>query len=273
MNVYCVIGDHRVSNSLSPLMHNNTFRKRSMDCVYVGFCVHPADIEAGVAGLRALGVSGANVTVPHKGSVAGLVDDLSEQASALGAVNTIVRHEDRLVGYNTDVQGFSDSLVMLNFRTRGSSALVFGSGGAARAVVKALVDEGAARVVVAGRNPLRINELTESIGGEPISLAETASVAHHVDLVVNATTVSTFDESSEMSAMILDLHNWSKLSLVVDINYGRGNSFWEQLAAGTGSRFSDGLLMLAAQAVRSFEVWTGERPPVDEFLNCLRSNQ
>jgi shikimate dehydrogenase len=273
MNVYCVIGDHRAAKSLSPLMHNHAFRKRAMDCVYVGFCVDPRDIEAAVIGLRGLGVSGANVTVPHKESIAKFMDHLSAQASALGAVNTIVRHGDQLVGHNTDVQGFSDSLKMLDFKPRGSSALVFGSGGAARAVVKALIDEGAESVIVAGRNPLRINELTESVGGTPVSLAETASVAYNVDLVVNATTVSTFAESSEMSAMILGLHNWERLSLVLDINYGRENSFWEELAIRNGSRFSDGLIMLAGQAVRSFEIWTGERPPVDEFLNCLRSTQ
>ncbi|MDP9387542.1 MAG: shikimate dehydrogenase, partial [Actinomycetota bacterium] len=149
-----VIGDP-VRHSLSPVLHNAAFRALGLDWAYVAFEVAAADIAAAVAGVRALGVEGLSVTTPHKDRLAGLVDALSPAAQRLGAVNCVVRRGDLLVGESTDGRGFLDAVRLDHgFDPAGRRCVVRGSGGAARAIVLALAEAGAAEVVVvAGRSP------------------------------------------------------------------------------------------------------------------------
>ena len=145
-----IIGDP-VAHSLSPAMHNAAFRALKLDFAYVAFPVRPAQVRQAIEGIRALGIAGVNVTVPHKERVITWLDSISPTARRAGAVNTIVQRDGRLHGENTDVTGFLHALRDGGFRVRGRRALVIGAGGVARAVVTALAEGKAETVTVANR--------------------------------------------------------------------------------------------------------------------------
>lgn len=264
-----ILGDQRVAHSLSPAMHNAVLAEMGLEGSYLPFAVEPAQLGAAVAGVRALGLAGVNVTVPHKEAAAALADDLSPQAAALGAVNTLVLQDGVLQGHNTDVGGFAQALDSAGFAAAGCRALVLGAGGAARAVVKALLDLGAARVAVAGRSLARVERLTKELGGEALDLAQGGRRASQAELIVNASSVSSPAESPEMAAYAAGLELGGGCRLLVDLNYGRTQNFWAGLAAAAGVPFQDGLAMLACQARLSFNLWTGLEAPLASFQRAL----
>src|SRR5687768_8074942 len=140
-----------VEHSRPPAMQNAAFRAVGLDGNYVCFSVHPDDVADAVRGLKALGVRGANVTVPHKEAVIRWLDDVTPEARAIGAVNTIVRSLDRLIGHNTDAPGLARSLDEANVELEGARVVVLGAGGAARAAVVGLAGRGARSIVIAAR--------------------------------------------------------------------------------------------------------------------------
>src|SRR5512132_3589277 len=155
-----------VQESLSPLIHNAAFAALGMDWAYVPLPVAPGDLEAALSGLPAMGFAGANVTMPHKTDTARLVDDLSEDAERLRAVNTLVVGPGGMAGHNTDAPGFDRFLRRdAGFDPEGSAALIFGAGGAARACALALARGGLARLTVALRDAARVDGLRRSIEG------------------------------------------------------------------------------------------------------------
>ncbi len=270
MIVLGIMGDARVAHSLSPRMHNALLAKHGLEGVYLPFAVEPAAVGQAVAGIKALGLAGVNVTVPHKQAVVPHLDRLSEDAAALGAVNTIKPEGGRLIGYNTDLEGFRRALAQAGAGPAGGRALVLGAGGAARAVVLALVRDGA-QVMVAARRREQAAALCAELGGEGLSLDQAAKVFKGVDLVVNATSVSSPAESPDMRDWLGELPPAPNLSLVMDLNYGRQDNFWAGLAQRNGAAFGDGLAMLAHQACLSFNLWTGLEARVEDFLAALEA--
>ncbi len=265
MMIYGVMGDSRVVHSLSPRLHNPAFARRGLQALYGVFPVEPERVAAAVAGLRALGIAGANVTVPHKQAVAGLLNQLEPEAAHLMAVNTIVARDGSLHGYNTDVGGFGAALEHAGFDPAGARCLVLGAGGAARAVVRALNLAGAGLVRVAGRDLAKARAMCEGLEAEAASLQGDQGGRHPWDLVINATPVSEPGVSPELERAAAQAVRGGT-GLVVDINYGRRNNFWQNAARDGGADFQDGRVMLAQQAALSFALWTGEEPPAAEFL-------
>src|SRR5262245_56429001 len=155
-----------VAHSLSPVIHNAAFVALEMDWTYVALPVEPGEVPAAVAGLRALGFAGANVTMPHKEAVADAMDELTADAARLRAVNTIEVATDRLIGHNTDGPGFARFLEHdAGFEPAGKTAVLFGAGGAARACALAVARAGLARIVVALREPARAAPLADALDG------------------------------------------------------------------------------------------------------------
>jgi shikimate dehydrogenase len=266
-----IIGDQRVVHSLSPRMHNAVMAKLGLDGIYARFAVEPQNMAAAVAGVEALGLVGVNVTVPHKRTVLPYLTRLSDEAAALSAVNTIKCEPEGLVGYNTDIGGFGLALAEAKFQAEeGATAMVLGAGGAARSVVLALA-RGGAQVMVAARKQAQSMALCDELGGKGISLGQASEVMPSVNLLVNTTSVSAPEESPEMMAWMEASPLAASLGLVMDINYGRQQNMWEQLARKNGSDFMDGLPMLAHQARLSFKIWTGIDSPVDDFKAALEA--
>lgn len=270
MIVLGIIGGERVAHSLSPRMHNAVMAKRGLEGAYVRFTVKPQDMAAAVAGVGALGLAGVNVTVPHKRAVMPYLNKLSEEAAALGAVNTIKPEVGGLVGFNTDLEGFLQALAEAGFEPEGTNALVLGAGGAARAVVLALMRSNA-KVLVAARKPAQSVALCGDLGGKGISLDQAAQALPEVHLLVNATSVSSPEESPDMMAWLETCSPAVNLALVMDINYGRLENIWKQMAHKNRAIFMDGLSMLAHQARLSFTIWTGIDAPVDDFKAALET--
>lgn len=269
MKVFGVISDERAYRSKSPVMHNRVLYKTDLDGVYAPFAVAPERLEDAVKGLRALKIAGANVTVPYKEKVIPFLDELSEGAAGIGAVNTIVNRGGRLIGYNTDADGFLDALDGAGVDVKGKPVLMFGAGGAAKAIAYALAASGAGRIAITGRNLAKVDEVAGPMGAVPMTLASLPCAAIDAALVVNAMSVSSPEEAPELEGLLGRL-TLSNCELVFDINYGREKNIWRNLAMGNFVPFEDGIFMLAHQARRSFELWTGISVDVREFVSALR---
>ena len=249
-----------VDRSLSPAIHNSAFAALEMDWVYVPLAVAPGQVETALAGLRALGFAGANVTMPHKNECAQLIAELSEDARALRAVNTIVVGAEGLAGHNTDVVGFERFFdVDAGFDPSGRTALLFVAGGAARACALALARGGLERLTVAVRDPDRaeaVRALAEPLGTE-VSIArfdEAREVPANV--VVNATPLGARGES-------LPLPPLEPGGLAVDLLTRAVSTTLLTEARRAGWRAFGGVGLLLHQGALAFELWTGRVPPMD----------
>lgn len=270
MQIYCVIGDRRVASSLSPLIHNSVFAERSTESLYVPFGVEEGELKGAIQGIRSLGIAGVNVTVPHKETIIPFLDSLSEEARVVGAVNTIVRDGQSLIGHNTDVGGFGDLLEFSGFSIGGSDVLLLGAGGAARAVLRSLIDHRAGNVTVANRTYEKSLQITSKLGGNPIPIEQAKEALLKANLLVNTTSVSEASNASNFSDMVpKKRRRLDNLALVIDINYGLEKNFWAKVAEKNSAQFMDGLFMLVAQARRSFQLWTGEEVSIADFLRPL----
>lgn len=249
-----------VSHSLSPAVHNAAFAAMGLDWVYVPLPVHPLQLFAALTGLAAMCFAGANVTMPHKAAAADLIDDLSEDARRLHAVNTIVVDGERLRGENTDAPGFERFLRLdTGFDPTGRTALIFGAGGAGRACALALARGGVATLTVAAREPARVADVAAAIEGlgttvHAVAFDDAANV--HADLIVNATPVGIRHESLPTPPVGPD-------TLVVDLLYHPVVTPLQVQARAAGAAAFGGIGLLLHQAALSFEVWTGQLPPLE----------
>jgi shikimate dehydrogenase len=264
----CLIG-HPVDHSRSPLMHNAAFEAQGIDMCYVAFDVSHEELPAAIRGLRALGIVGANITVPHKEAVLPLLDTVDSTARQIGAVNTIVNQDGVLSGHNTDIYGFLMALERGWGRgPRGSRCLVLGAGGSARAVVAGLARAEAAEVWVFNRTLSRARELCaavatwSSVPCHAVGESELVTVAQQAELIVNATSVG-MGESVKVSPIPVDI--LTRKHVIVDLTYGPEQTALIRGGRSVGGICLDGLEMLVQQAARSYELWTGRMAPIDRM--------
>ncbi len=256
-----VIGDP-VAHSLSPLLHNAAFAHLGLDWVSVGFPVTAEHIGAAVDGMRALGIVGLSVTMPHKEAASALVDRVTPVAATLGAVNCITAGPDGLVGSNTDGEGFVASLRRGDhFDPQGKTCLVVGAGGAARAVIVALADAGATEIIVVNRTEARAKAAV-AVGG-PVARVGRPEEAPGADLVVNATPAGMEGhQGSSIGGLPFDPHHLRAEQVVVDLVYHPASTPWLAAARVEGATVHNGLGMLVHQAAAQLRTWTGKEPPV-----------
>jgi len=263
-SVVGVMGDP-IGHSLSPLLHNAAFDALGLDWVSVAFCVPAGAARDALAGMRALGIVGLSVTMPHKGYAAAAVDECSDVAGRLGVVNCITSEGGRLVGDSTDGAGFLASLRRgAGFDPAGRRCLVVGAGGAARAVVMALADGGADEVVVVNRTGVRAAEAAALAGA--VGRVGSATDIGRAELVVQATSVgmagvgATDDPGMSMPFDPAALHAGQ---LVADLVYHPAVTPLLAAATAAGARTIGGLGMLVHQAALAIERWTGQAAPVE----------
>ena len=254
-----------IRHSLSPAIFNAAFEAAGLDWAYLAFEVPEGAAGLALGGMRALGIEGLSVTMPHKAAVLDGLDHLSPDAAALGAVNCITRRGGELHGDNTDGPGFLDALhIDEGIDVAGLRVAVVGAGGAGRAVARALGRAGVGSLTVINRSPepgARAVELAGPVasGGSPADVA-------HADLVVNATPlgmgvlVSTHGEHEPLP---MDVALLQPSAVLVDLIYHPAVT--PLLAAGRarGLRTVNGLGMLIHQAAHAFRHWTGEDPPLE----------
>jgi shikimate dehydrogenase len=256
-----VIGDP-VRHSLSPTIHNAGFRAVGLDWAYLAFEVPAGEGSAAIAAMRVLGIDGLSVTMPHKAEVAAAVDRLSPAAEALGAVNTVVREGAVLVGENTDGEGFVNALrTDEGVDVQGMRCLVVGAGGAARAVIRALAEAGAAEVVVAARRPESAAQAVLLAPG--VGRAGSPDEADAADLVVNATPVGMGDVVELEPTLPVDASRLGAGQVVVDLIYHPLVTPLVAAARERGAVAVNGVGMLLHQAAIAFRLWTGEDAPLE----------
>ena len=268
--VYGILGSP-VEHSLSPLMHASFAEQTGVDMAYVPFPVAEADFAAAFKGLYALGVRGANVTVPHKERAHEMADTLSLEAREIGAVNTLQLRPEGVYGHNTDAAGFMAALDDTGLQWRGRRALVIGAGGAARAILWALGAGGAERIYLANRTLSRAQELARHFAKlpiQPIALerASLDAILPDIGLVVNTSSRGLHGEEHPE----LDLASMAADGIICDIVYNPIDTPLLLAARNRGLCTVDGLGMLLHQGAESFRLWTGEQPSVAGAREILR---
>jgi shikimate dehydrogenase len=243
----------------------------------------PADLPARIASLRAPEMLGANVTIPHKTAALALIDECDPLAARAGAVNTIVNREGRLLGYNTDVGGLIQALAANHdhpFHSAGQTALILGTGGAARGAAVGLLEGGVAELILLGRNEAHLSSLLHDLQqvaglstGHPTKLSaailgstEANQFLAHTDLVVNATSVG-LQESDGHVLIHVDL--LSPNTLVMDMIFNPPTTPLLCAARARGCAVLNGLTMLLYQGALAFEHWTGQPAPIEAMQRAL----
>lgn len=261
-----------VSHSVSPAMHNAAFDALGLDWRYVPLPVDVRNLQNvadAVHGLKALGLRGANVTVPHKQHVMPLIDELTPAAATIGAVNTIVVREDgSLLGDNTDARGFIADLRDHTVDPRGRRVLVLGAGGSARAVAFGLADAGAAAVTILNRTRAKADELAATIGAQFTGcrvssgvLPDAIGADADADLIVNTTSLGMTPNTD--TSPWPDGLGFAPGQTVYDLVYNPPQTRLLAAAAAHGANAVNGLGMLIWQGALAFQLWTGLMPPVD----------
>ena len=252
-SLYCIIGDP-VSHSLSPVMHNKAFTHTGFNGAYLAFNVK--DISSAVAGIRALGIKGASITIPHKIEVIKRLDEIDINAHKIGAVNTIVNTNGKLCGYNTDCMGATNALLEKT-EIRNKNVVLVGAGGAARAIGFGILSEG---------GNLTIINILEDEGS---LLAKDLEVPYYplssfnrlnCQVLINATPVGMTPNIDAMPVKAEDLH---KDMTVMDIVYNPLQTKLLKEAEKLGCLTINGVSMFVHQGVAQFEMWTGLHAPVD----------
>ncbi|RED65669.1 shikimate dehydrogenase [Cohnella lupini] len=268
--LFGVIGDP-IRHSKSPVMLNRAFGAIGINGAYAAFHVLPDQLEHAIAGIRALGFRGLNVTIPHKIEVMRFLDEISVGAQAAGAVNTIVNENGRLVGYNTDGIGYVRSLKEeAEPDLAGRTIVVLGAGGAARGILWALAQEKPAAILVANRTESKAAELAATFDSEfriqSIPWGDLEAACSTADVVINTTSVGM---SPNIEALPLDPAWLKPGSVVSDLIYNPLKTAFLEQAERLGCRIHGGLGMFIYQGAYAFEYWTGQSAPVDEMREAV----
>jgi len=264
VKLFMLLG-HPVESSPSPAMHNAAFSHMGLDHLYMAVDVPPPNLQDAVGGIRALGIAGANITIPHKISVIPLLDELDKTAKLVGAVNTVKNSGGKLIGYNTDGAGALkaiESVVPIN----GKKTLLLGAGGAARAIAFSLA-EANAELTIANRTIARAKALAKDIQEKVnktvkcvgLSRKELSAAAKESEILINATSVGMYPKSG---ATILNSEMIPRGAVVFDAVYKPLETKLLKEARKAGARVIRGIEMLVHQGALSFEIWTGEKAPI-----------
>jgi len=257
-----LIGDP-VAHSLSPCLHEFLLARAGLNYCYLAFRVPGEHLPEALQGMRALGIRGLNVTIPHKGAVVPHLDSLSPEAEAVGAVNVIVNQEGQLLGHNTDVHGFLAPLRARRVELKGAKAVVIGAGGAAAAAAYALLSAGA-EVALANRTPERALALARRLSRWGVvsahALEALPALLPETELLVNATPVGMHPHPDGIAVPPQLLHEGL---LVYDLVYNPLKTRLLSEAVSRGAEAIGGLEMLVWQGVKALELWTDYAFPPD----------
>lgn len=256
-------------------MHNAALAAAKLNWCYLPFHVEPQNLRSALAGIRDLNCRGVNLTVPHKILALELMDEVDADARKLGAVNTVLVKDGRLIGFNTDGYGFAKAIKEdFDVGLTGQRVLVLGAGGAGRAIAIQCALEGAAQVTVANRTVAKIAPIAAEIAGTKTAFQaiglEGGSLARligAVDLIVNATSVGLQTEE----ALGLPAKLFSAGVAVYDTIYRPAETQLLRQATEAGAKVSNGLSMLLHQGAKAFEIWTGRKAPLTVMRRALHT--
>ncbi len=258
--LFGIIG-HPLGHSLSPVLHNWAFQELQLPHVYCSWPVAPESLEAFIAAVRVLPISGLSVTIPHKQTVRAFLDGESDSAAAIGAVNTVYWRDGALLGENTDIRGFLAPLQGRKF----SSALVLGAGGASRAVLAGLRDLGVKELFLTNRTAAKVQKPAEEFGAVCVPWEERTGCA--AGLLVNATPLGMKGDNQNKSPWPASCFMPGQVAY--DLVYNPQQTVFLAEAAEKGLECIDGLSMFVGQAALQFQLWTGQQLPVQGARNLV----
>lgn len=269
-----IIGDP-IKHSRSPLIHNAAIAELGLDYVYVPFHVEPDNLGAAIEGFKATNVVGINVTIPHKQNVMSYLDEISKEATLIGAVNTLIFRDGAIIGENTDAPGFLHAMQEDGLDVpQGEAAVVIGAGGSARAIVVALALAGVQTICITNRTVSRAvalaTDLSEKTGVSIYGIGLDDSKLPHA-VGTSQLIVNTASTSMDVSHPLLIDPEWLEpQSIVYDIVYTPPETRLLQAAAEKDCHTIGGLGMLVHQGAIAFEKWTGINPPVEIMRQALQ---
>ncbi len=258
-----VIG-HPIKHSKSPLIHNYWIKKYGLAGSYEAIDLAPDELEQGLHDLIARGFTGFNFTIPHKQAVMALCDEVDRSAQDIGAVNSVHVCDGKLKGFNTDAFGFLHNIKAAcpDFRFNAGAAIVLGAGGAARAVIHGLLEEGTPQIILSNRTRTKAEALAQDARIKVIDWDARAQILGEANLLVNTTALG----MDGQPALEIDLSNLPSTALVNDIVYAPLHTPLLRAAKKRGCTVVTGIGMLLHQARPAFREWFGMMPDVDEVL-------
>jgi shikimate dehydrogenase len=273
-----IIG-HPIKQTFSPLIHNMSAQLLGLDYIYLPFDVPPANLRNALRGVTALGIKGLNVTIPHKENITSYLQSLSEEASIIGSVNTVVNDLGKLIGYNTDMHGVNETLLPFKDDIANKEVTIVGAGGGARAAIYTLIRHFKPSLInIVNRTEQRAETLKKYFSEKmkydnfkayelfPPDLIE---VLKNSKLIINATSVGMYPEIDDT---IINLQNvFVKGQIVFDMVYNPPKTQLLKIAESQGATTVNGIKMLVCQAAKSFELWTGKEMPIDKISEALAS--
>ncbi len=273
-----IIG-HPIKHSYSPFMHNMAFDLADLDYVYLPFDVPSESLKDAIKGLVALGIRGFNVTLPHKERITIYLSEISEEASIIGAVNTIVNENGKLHGYNTDVNGIVESLLPVKDEFANGKVTVIGAGGAARSVIYTLIRHfKCEQINIVNRTEQIAESMKEyftakmmynSIKAYELFPPDLVPILQDSKLIINTTSIGMFPEVDDSPTTIKE--SFHKDQIVFDIVYNPIKTKLLKIAESQGAKTITGLKMFVEQGAKSYELWTNQQMPKDKVYQALKS--
>jgi shikimate dehydrogenase len=260
--LYAVIGDP-IAHSMSPQMHNDLFQLYQIDAHYQPLLVKKENLREAVIGLKAIGISGFNVTIPHKTEIISFLDEVDPLAKQIGAVNTVVNLDGKLVGYNTDGLGFIAGLLSLVPEISTQKVLIIGAGGAARAIYYSLAMKGIQTLDICNRTVQKAKELIlecpYTLRSNALSIYEAEGQLQHYDIIIQTTNIGM---SPHLEQIPISLDGLKKGSIVSDIIYNPLETQLLKMAQKHEAMIQNGIDMFVHQGAIAFHYWTGILPDV-----------
>ena len=271
-DIYGVIGDP-IEHSISPKMHNAAFNKLGLNCIYLPFRVVPQDLKSAMNGMRALNIRGFNVILPHKTAIIKFLDELDEAAQEIGAVNTILNDEGRLIGYNTDGLGAARALEGQHQDPSNKRIVLIGAGGAARAIAFTLARRARSILILNRTKHLAVilaKDIEQRLGKKILarSLAGNSllEALQGADILINATSVGMYPRTGQTVATRKVLHSGM---VVFDIVYNPVKTMLLREAEAAGAKAITGVGMLVHQGAEAFKIWTNHSPPIEVMRRAV----
>ncbi|MGM9987673.1 MAG: shikimate dehydrogenase [Bacillaceae bacterium] len=258
--IYGVIGNP-IGHSMSPAMHNSAFQALKMDGYYQAFHVKEENLGATMEAMKLLQIKGFNVTTPHKVAVMAYLDTIDEVAEKIGAVNTVVHENGKLIGYNTDGYGYIRSLEEeMGITVKGKNVLLIGAGGACRALYYSFLEKGVCQIDIANRTLSKAREIVGKESRSSVYQIDAISDFCMYDIIINTTIVGMYPHIDNTP---ISISRVKEGAIVSDIIYNPLKTRFLKEAETVGARIHNGLGMFVYQGALAFEKWTGIFPPVE----------
>lgn len=274
--IFGIFGDP-VEYAMSPVIHNAGYESEGLNCVYLPFNIKKGDIEAAIFSMRALGFTGASVTMPHKESVMPFLDEISGEAELIGSINVVYNNGSKLIGYNTDGDGFLRGLTeCTGFNCEDKTILIFGAGGASKAIALTAALKKARKLYIVNRSPNKASDIAGMLNrktnciccGLGLDEKKYNEILPGVDLIINTTSQGMYGNESTIHKTI-DWESIPKSAIVSDIVYRPLETPFLAAASASGLKTVTGEHMVLYQAALAYELWLDRKAPIDVMRNAL----